>query len=81
VIARRIPPSLCGLGLIEEIDAADILANARRHRQKDSIGGRPNMVNGQLGRFGVKAQVPTLFEFMYQAALTEMGLTSPFAPR
>ncbi len=82
VRAVRMPPPLYGLGLIEEIPDDAILANADpQDSDSDGISGRPNYVDGRLGRFGVKAQVPSLFEFMFGAALNELGLTSPFQRR
>jgi len=78
--SRRIPPNLLGAGLIQEIPEAAILANARSTPNEDGILGRPNMINRELGRFGYKAQVPSLFQFMFQAEFTEIGITSPFTP-
>jgi CxxC motif-containing protein (DUF1111 family) len=43
----------------------------------NGISGRPNMVNGAIGRFGWKAQVTTLREFAGLAYRDEMGITSP----
>jgi CxxC motif-containing protein (DUF1111 family) len=79
VRAHRIPPNLFGAGLIEEIPDSAVLANARSKPNADGILGRPNMVNDHLGHFGYKAQVPSLFEFMFDAASNEMGLTTPFS--
>jgi CxxC motif-containing protein (DUF1111 family) len=37
--------------------------------------------DGRIGRFGWKAQTPTLVEFMGEALRDEMGITNPLAPR
>lgn len=45
---------------------------------RDGISGRPNRTaDGRLGRFGRKAQVATLREFVASAFINEMGITSP----
>jgi CxxC motif-containing protein (DUF1111 family) len=78
-IARRIPPSLFGLGLVEEIPQSRIWARIDPYdKNGDGIRGRANVVNGELGRFGAKAQISSLFEFMFTAARAELGLTSPY---
>ena len=63
----RIAPPMIGLGLLEAIDARDILANADPDdRNGDGISGRANQVwdharqDYALGRFGWKAGQPTL---------------------
>ena len=79
VRTRRVPPNLLGVGLIDEIPEEAILANARNQPNEDGIRGRPNWVGGRLGRFGYKAQVASIFEFMFQAERDEIGITSPFS--
>src|SRR5207247_8288227 len=55
-------------------------------RDGDGISGVPNVVfnpetgQNQLGRFGWKAQVPTLHLFSGDAYLNEMGITTPTFP-
>lgn len=81
VRTTRVPPSLFGLGLVEAIPESAILANARSTPNADGVRGRANIVDGRVGRFGYKAQVPTLFEFMFTATLNELGISTPFALR
>jgi CxxC motif-containing protein (DUF1111 family) len=78
--STRVPPPLFGLGLIEEIPDAEILALAGPldSHNRAGIRGRANLVGGKVGRFGAKAQVSSLFDFMVEAASTEIGLRSPF---
>jgi cysteine-rich repeat protein len=81
VVGRRDTPPLFGLGLIEAIDRYDIKKRADLNdRNNDGISGRYRERNGQLGRFGWKAQLPTLHDFGAEAYLDEMGITTPFHP-
>ncbi|MCR9162817.1 MAG: di-heme oxidoredictase family protein [Nannocystaceae bacterium] len=79
VFEMRQTPSVLGLGLIEAIPEDDILAQADPDDANgDGISGRPNYVLGdQLGRFGWKAQVPTIAEFVRDAMTAELGVTVP----
>lgn len=75
---RQTPP-LFGLGLIEGIPDHAILAHADPDdADGDGVAGRPSWVDGgRLGRFGWKAQVPSLAEFSRDALSVELGLTLP----
>jgi CxxC motif-containing protein (DUF1111 family) len=85
VVAERESTALFGLGLIEAIPDAAILANAATPKP-DGIRGRAAMIgdvtNGQVrvGRFGWKAQHATLLAFSADAYLNEMGITNRFFP-
>lgn len=76
-------PELFGFGLIDSISDSTILANAVN--QGMGIHGVANMVpdqNGNLhvGRFGQKAQIPSLLMFSAQALQNELGVTNPIFP-
>jgi len=78
VYEHRQTPHLFGLGLIETIPAEAILANADPDdlRTPDGISGKPSFTDGgQLGRFGWKAQVPSIAEFVRDAVFAELGMT------
>ncbi|ESA39142.1 hypothetical protein N836_00020 [Leptolyngbya sp. Heron Island J] len=86
-ISPRIPPHVYGLGLLEAIPEADILALADPDdRDGDGISGRPNRVWDEqtqsvtLGRFGWKANSPNLLQQSADAYLNDMGITSPLFP-
>lgn len=95
-VSVRLPPPVFGVGLIEAIPEAAILANADPNdADGDGISGRPNFVPAadfvpatepaggpglKLGRFGRKAQNPVLFQQVVTAYLQDMGITSPFLP-
>jgi hypothetical protein len=80
-VARRASPPLFGVGLIEAIPPEVILARADPDdRDGDGISGRPNRQGGELGRFGWKAQEPTLERFAARAMFEEMGVTTPLHP-
>ncbi|ABG57954.1 di-heme oxidoredictase family protein [Cytophaga hutchinsonii] len=79
----RLAQQLPGLGLLEAIDAADILALAdASDTNEDGISGRPNYVwnyttnTTELGRFGWKANQPTLFQQTAAASVGDMGITN-----
>ena len=83
----RIAPPMIGLGLLEAIADADLLALADPDdRNGDGISGRANQVwddaRGQsvLGRFGWKAGQPTLNQQNAHAFAGDMGLTTSLLP-
>jgi CxxC motif-containing protein (DUF1111 family) len=76
----RQTPALFGLGLLEGVAEADVLALADPDdADDDGISGRPSWTDGgRLGRFGWKAQVPSLKEFVRDAVTAELGMTLPY---
>lgn len=84
VITRRRTTPLFGLGLVEATPDATFEALAAR--QPAAVRGRvahpPSVVPGQqrVGKFGWKAQFPTLEEFAASAFRNELGITSPMFP-
>ena len=85
VVIKRESTPLFGLGLVEAIPDASIIANALRNK-RNGISGRVAMVddlaNGgtRVGRFGWKAQLGSLLDFAGDAYLNEMGITSRIFP-
>jgi CxxC motif-containing protein (DUF1111 family) len=95
-VSVRLPPPVFGVGFIEAIPEAAILANADPNdADGDGISGRPNYVvpaefvpstepgagSGLvLGRFGRKAQTAVLLQQVVEAYLQDVGITSPFLP-
>jgi CxxC motif-containing protein (DUF1111 family) len=82
VFEQRQTPSVLGLGLIDGIPDAAILANQDPDDlDGDGIRGVPRMLlvdgNLELGRFGWKAQVPRLADFVRDAMGGENGITTP----
>jgi len=84
----RIAPAMIGLGLLAAIRKDDLLALADADDLNgDGISGRPNFVwdyekkSKQLGRFGWKANQPTLEQQNAGAFLGDMGVTSPLFPQ
>jgi CxxC motif-containing protein (DUF1111 family) len=75
----RQTPHLFGGGLIESIPRSAIEALADpEDTNGDGISGRAaTLPDGRLGRFGWKAQIPSLLEFVRDAASSELGLTVP----
>ena len=96
LITFRLPPPVFGVGLIEAIPEASILALADPDdADGDGISGRPNWVTPpdfvpathvggggglQLGRFSRKAQVAALVQQVAEAYQQDMGITSDFIP-
>ncbi|NVO28356.1 c-type cytochrome [Donghicola sp. C2-DW-16] len=86
-LSPRVAPQMIGLGLLEAIPEADILANADPDdADGDGISGRPNTVwsaeFGQfmLGRFGLKAGAATVREQSAMAFHADMGLSTSLLP-
>src|SRR5690606_15368120 len=84
VVTRRRTTPLFGLGLVDATPEAVFVELARR--QPASIRGRVALVHDlaagepRMGKFGWKAQTPSLRQFSGQALLFELGITSPEFP-
>jgi CxxC motif-containing protein (DUF1111 family) len=80
-VGRLATPFLFGLGLVEAVPEAVLLA-AAAPAAGGGIAGRPGRdTQGRFARFGRKADHATLEDFTVSALLHEMGLTSPQRPR
>ncbi|AKQ63278.1 putative thiol oxidoreductase [Myxococcus hansupus] len=87
MLSPRIPSPVFGLGLLEAIpDAAiEALADAE-DRDGDGISGRPNRVVSvrdgkvRLGRYGWKANQPTLEQQVASAFSEDLGMTTALYP-
>lgn len=86
-ISPRVGQQMIGLGLLEAISEGDLLANADpSDADQDGISGKPNYVwdvsNHQLsiGRFGWKANQPSLRQQVAGAFLGDIGITSSLFP-
>jgi len=77
IYEHRQTPHLFGLGLIEGIPEADILAGADPYDlDGDGISGKPSYSDGgALGRFGWKSQIASVEEFVRDAVSAELGMT------
>ncbi|WP_207652092.1 di-heme oxidoreductase family protein [Actibacterium lipolyticum] len=87
MLSPRIAPQMIGLGLIEAIPAADILASADPDDANgDGISGRPNIAMSKefgqpmLGRFGLKAGAATIRDQSAQAFAGDIGISSSLYP-
>ena len=87
LISPRLAPAVYGLGLLEAIPDADILARAdEADLDGNGISGKANQVWNvldqalALGRFGWKAENPTAGQQAADAAHNDMGLTSYYFP-
>ncbi|MEM7268208.1 MAG: di-heme oxidoredictase family protein [Pseudomonadota bacterium] len=83
----RAPLSLFGLGLLEAISDEQLMAWADPDdADGDGISGRPNMVwdhlekRERIGRFGWKAEQPTLLTQSADAAANDMGIATNVFP-
>jgi len=75
----RQTPSTLGLGLLERVprQAIEALADPA-DEDGDGVSGRAHVLeDGRLGRFGWKANVPSIREFVRDALSGELGLTVP----
>ena len=84
MLSPRVAPQMIGMGLLEAIPAADILANVDPDdADADGISGRANVVWSvvhdmpMLGRFGLKAGQPTVLEQSAGAFAGDIGISSP----
>jgi CxxC motif-containing protein (DUF1111 family) len=85
VVVQRITTPLFGMGLIEAITDASLIASANRPKP-DGVRGKASLVldvatgESRVGRFGWKAQQATLLAFSGDAYVNEMGITSRLFP-
>ncbi|HEY4136525.1 MAG TPA: di-heme oxidoredictase family protein [Alphaproteobacteria bacterium] len=87
MMSPRVAPPMIGVGLLEAIDEADILAQADPDdADGDGISGKANLVWSDelkapmLGRFGWKAGEPTVRQQVAHAFLGDIGLSSALSP-
>jgi len=87
MVSPRTAPFMIGLGLLEAVDEAQLLALADEDdADGDGISGRPNRVwdpvtqTTTLGRFGWKANQPGLEQQNAGAFLGDIGITSALFP-
>ena len=87
-LSPRTAPAMIGLGLLEAIPEPVLLAIADpEDRDGDGISGRPNRVwdwtqqRQVMGRFGWKANQPTVAQQTTGAFLGDIGITSALFPR
>ena len=87
MLSPRVAPQMIGLGLLEAIPAADILANADpEDADGNGISGRANIVwsveydQPMLGRFGLKAGAPTVRHQSAGAFAGDIGISNPLFP-
>ena len=88
MMSPRLAPPVAGMGLLEAVPEAQILAaEDPDDRNGDGIRGRANRVraagtgNQVLGRFGWKASIATLSQQVAEALATDIGLSSRLADR
>lgn len=87
MLSPRVAPQMIGLGLLEAIPAAGILALADpEDANGDGISGRPNIVwsveyeQEMLGRFGLKAGAPTVRHQSAGAFAGDIGISNSLFP-
>ena len=87
LVSPRVAPAIVGMGLLEAIAETDILSAADPDdADGDGVSGQVNMVWDQrkgamsIGRFGWKANVPTVEQQTAGAFLGDLGITSELFP-
>jgi len=87
IVVRRRSPPLFGLGLVDATPDADFVALAATQTgTRDRVAGRVSLVDNiragmkTVGKFGWKANVPTLLQFAGDAYVNELGITTPDFP-
>ncbi len=87
MLSPRVAPPMIGLGLLEAVPEEQILARADPDdADGDGISGKPNHVWSQeqgkvmLGRFGWKANVPTIVDQSASAFSGDIGISTTLHP-
>lgn len=84
-LSARVAPSLAGLGLLEAIPEAELIASSTRDRG-DGIHGHLQRVTDRtdgrsaIGRFGLKATEPSIRQQIAVAMHEDLGVTSSLFP-
>ena len=76
-VELRQPPTVLGLGLVDGIaDEAILALEDPDDLDGDGVSGRARILSdGRLGKYGWKAQIPTVLDFVADAGLNEIGVT------
>ena len=87
LLSPRVAPAMIGLGLLEAVPAEALMDLADpEDGDGDGVSGRPNRVWDKvrqqtvLGRFGWKANQPTVAQQVAGAFLGDIGITSFLFP-
>jgi CxxC motif-containing protein (DUF1111 family) len=90
-LSQRNTPALFGAGLIHRLPEDVILRNAEAQSQRAKVapsgvdvppvGRTPRLADGRFGRFGWKAQMASLADFVQAACANELGLSNPGHPQ
>ncbi len=79
IVSERNTTPLFGAGALDKLSDRDILSGeSARFQEWPEVSGRAvRLQDGRVGRFGWKAQQPTLREFVATACAVELGLEVP----
>jgi CxxC motif-containing protein (DUF1111 family) len=85
--SQRNTPALFGARLIDEIPDREIIAQERREslraglatsrEENVPVGRASRLADGRIGKFGWKAQIASLSDFVQAACANELGLGNP----
>jgi CxxC motif-containing protein (DUF1111 family) len=81
LVTTRSPPAVFGRGWLEAVREDELRRVAEEQAAGDEgVSGRIAALPDGVGRFGLKARVPTLEAFAADALLGDMSITSPTLP-
>lgn len=87
MVSPRVAPAMIGMGLLDAIDPAEIdQYSDPNDANNDGISGKVNWVwdveagKMSVGKYGWKAETPTLRQQIADAAVNDIGITSPLFP-
>ncbi|EMI18090.1 secreted protein containing DUF1111 [Rhodopirellula maiorica SM1] len=76
-IFQRNTTALFGAGLIDQVSNRDLAIQAKLQERHPEISGRPSALrDGRFGKFGWRANVASLAEFIDMACANEVGLNT-----
>jgi len=81
VSSLRIAPQLVGMGLLEAVSAKEIADRPAANKDHpDGVRGAPRDAGGAVGRFGWRAEQPSVRAQIAAALINDMGLTTSLHP-
>lgn len=79
--SSRVGPAVFARGWIAAVSDEAIVSAAETQAREGRVSGRVSrLADGRIGRFSLKARIATLADFVADAFVSDMGITTPLRP-